>query len=306
MTAQIDPSASNVKYYPEILPEAMAVTASPSGTPIANYGLYSPNILILNSMFTDPSQDVKIRVDRDSSYATLLSECMGRSNREKVNLELPCANSLGLWAVGETTEVAYIAYTMKITIPTILEKIKYGYPLSTEETAIAEQFSVNKLFKTGQLKQIDTPMFQEILEVVKKVTVATGGHSQVGHLINIKGGQKAVILSIGTDSEFAGLSANDTFISINRSISEKPYVKLDTFAMPKLNHDIDCYIPGIDRLEINLESVSGVIDMPVRYRYAVSDITILEKIKWGIGMTQEEIAIANELDLYNAVVAGVM
>lgn len=306
MTAQIDPSPANVKYYPEILPEAITVTASPSGTPIASYGSFSPNIMILNSLFSDVDEDVKLRVDQDSSYATLDSESTGRSDREEVDLEIPCASSLDLWAVGANTEIAYTAYTLKITKPTILEKVKFGYPLSPDETAISEQFNVKKLFMTGQLKQIDKPMFQKVLEVVKKVTVVAGSNSQVGYLINVKSGQKAVILSIGTNSAFGGLSPNDTYITINRGISDKPYVKLDTFAMPGLDHDINCYIPGIDRLEVILESVSGVTDMPVRYRYSVSDITILEKIRWNIGLSQEESAIATELDLYNAVVAGVM
>lgn len=303
MTAIVNPI--HARLYPEILPEAITVTADPSGEPIAAYGAFSPYIIVVNSLFTDVGEDVILRLDKDSAYGTLESEGNCRSDRETSILEIPCADSLDLFAIGAVTEIAYTAYTMKITKPTIFEKIKYGYSLSTAEIALADQFDIRKRFSSGLLKQIDTPMFQEIKEVVKKVTVAAGSHTQVGPLINVKSGQKAVILSIGTD-ESASPAVNDTFITINRDIAETSYVKLDTSAMPGLNHDIDCYIPGINRLEVILESVTGVADMPVRYRYAISDLTILEKIKWDISLSTEETAIANELDLYNVVVAGMM
>lgn len=304
MTEIVNPV--HARLYPEILPEAISVTASPSGTPIASYANFSPSIVTLNSLFTDVGEDVVLRVSQDSSYATLKSEGQGRSDREVTELEIPCTSSLNFWAIGAVTEFAYTAYTLRITKPTILEKIKYGYPLSTEETALADQFNIIKLFKAGLLKQTTTPMFQKVIEVVEKVTVPAGGNTQIGSLINVKSGQKAAIISIGTDSAFGGLIANDTFITVNRDISDKNYVKLDTFAMPGLNHDINCYIPGIDRLEATLESVSGVIDMPVRFKYAIADLTILEKIKWEIGLTTDESAIANEMDLYNAVSTGVV
>ena len=304
MTAIVNPN--HVKYFPEILPEAISITASTGGTNIASYSAFSPFIAVMNSLFTDVGEDVVLRVDQDSSYGTLESEGTGRSDREEVKLEIPCVSSLDLWAVGAATEIAYTAYTLKITQPTVFDKLKYGYSLSSEEQALAEMFDIQNKFKAGLLNQIGTPMFQKIYEVVKLVTVAAGGNTRVGSLINVKSGQKAVLLSIGTNSVFGGLTANDTYITINRDISDKSYVKLDTFAMPGLNHDINCYIPGINRLEVLLESTTGVTSMPVRYKYGISNITILEKIKWGIGLSSSEIAIATELDLYNLVSMGVM
>lgn len=307
MTAKVSPVRARL--YPEVLPEAITVTAESDGTNIASYLSFSPFMIVMNRLYTEQAIDVVTRVDHDSSYATLNSENECRSDREESDIEIPCTTSMSLWASGASV-VAKTAFTMKIMKPTIFEKIKYGLYLSNEEATLAAQFDIQKRFKAGLLKQIDTPIFQQVIEVVKKVTVAGGSNTRVGSLINVGSGKKAAIISIGTDSAFAGLAANDTYITINRDTSDDTYVKLDTFAMPGLNHNINCYIPGVDRLEVILEAATTRTDMPVRFKYGISDLTILEKIKWKDsidgGLTAEESAIAIEFDLFNAVVAGVM
>jgi len=307
MTATIDPTMA--KFYPEVLPEAITVTASLTGTPIASYGLFEPNIIVFNSLFTDVGENVKFRLDKDSLYGVLDVEGTARSDREETKVEVPCEDSLNLWATGAATEIAYTAYTIKCGIPTIFEKIKYGMYLSQEEQEIDNKYEISKRFSAGLLSKADSPIFEKEVEIAELVTVAVGGNTTVGPIINVPSGKKAVILSFGTNSAFGGLIANDTFISLTRGISETEYVKLDTMAMPGLNHDINCYIPAINRLEVLLESASGVTNMPVRYKYAISDISIIEKIRWGKfgpGLTSEESAIATELDLFNVAFTGIM
>ena len=305
MTASVDPTKAVL--YPEILPEAMVVTALASGAPIAAYGLYSPNLVVFNSIFTDVTPNVKYRVDRDSLYGTIDIEGNAGSDREEVKLEIPCENSLNLWATGASI-AAFTAYTLRIGIPTIFEKIKYGISLSSDEDAIDQQYEISKRYNAGLLKQIDVPSFSKIVEVAEIVTVAAGGNTTVGPIINVGAGQKAVLLSVGTDHTAAPAN-NDTFLSLTRNIADTNYFKLDTAAMPGLDHDINCYVPSINRLEVILQSATGVPNMPIRYKYGVSDITILEKIRWGKfgpGLTTDEQAIATELDLYNVAFTGVM
>lgn len=304
MTAIINPT--HAKFWPEVLPEALTITAATSGANIATYGLFSPYAIIFNSLFTDVGEDVILRLDKDSSYGTLESEGNCRSDREETKLEIPCISSLNLWALGANTEIAYTAYTMKITKPTIFEKVKYGIAMTPDEQALDGQYGISKNYAAGLLEKLDAPItFRQTVEVVEKVTVAAGGNTTVGPIINVQTGQKAVILSFGTD-ESAAPAVRDTFISVTRGISETGYVKLDTAAMPGLNHDVNCYIPSVDRFEVLLESVTGVSNMQVRYKYAISDITIIEKIRWGIGLTSSESAIATELDLYNLAITGIM
>ena len=303
MTAIIDPTKA--KFWPETLPEAIVVTPKTSGEEIATYGLFTPDLVILKSLFTDVAEDVVVRLDKDTSYGTLESECTCESDREERTLDIPCQSSLGLWAIGANTETAYTAFTIKCGPTTIFEKIKYGISLTSEEQAIDQQFEISKRYFAGLLSFNEARQYMKVIEVAEKVTVAAGGNTTVGDIINVPNGKKAVILSFGTDHSAAPAN-NDTFISLTRGISESGYVKLDTAAMPGLNHDINCYIPSIDRFEVILESATGKSDMPIRFKYAISDITILEKIRWGLGLTTAEQAIATELDLYNIAFTGVM
>lgn len=306
MTAIIDPTRA--KFYPETLPEAITVTAATSGAEIASYGLFAPNIVVLKSLFSDVAEDLVVRLDKDTSYGTLESECTCESDREERKLDIPCELSLGLWALGANTEIAYTAFTIKCGIPTIFEKIKYGIHLSADEQAIDQQYGISKQYSAGLLGFDEAPKFEEVIEVSEKVTLAAGANATVGDIINVPAGKKAVILSFGTDHT-AAPDVRDTFIKLTRGRSETGYVKLDTAAMPGLNHDINCYIPSIDRFEVILDSVTGVTNMPIRYKYGISDITILEKIRWGKygpGLTAEEQAIATELDLFNIAFTGVM
>ncbi len=304
MTAQINPV--HARLYPEILPEAINVTAVAGGTSIASYSGFTQAgyIMVLNSLYTDVGAAADIRVDQDSSYATLESTCTATSDRERRQVEIPCIKSLDLWAVGAGI-VTYTAFTTKIMKPTVFDKIKYGYPLSAEEITLADQFDIRKNFQAGILKQMDSPMYQRLYEVIDTITVVAGSHTRVGPLINVPAGKKAVILSIGTNEAVAPGAGNDTFITINRD-SDLSYVKLDTDAMPGLNHNVECYIPGIDTVEVILESVTGIVAMPVRYTYSISDITILEKIRWGLPLSTTEASIAQELDLYGIAAAGLM
>lgn len=307
MTAIVDPTKA--KYFPEVLPEAIVVTASLTGTPIASYGLFTPNIVTFDSLFTDVGENLVTRLDKDSLYGVLEVEGTARSDREETKLDIHCENSLNLWAIGAATEIAYTAYTIKCGIPTVFDKIKYGMGLTPDELEIDRQHEISKRFSAGLLSKADSPIFEKEVEIAELVTVAAGANTTVGPIINVPAGKKAVILSFGTNSAFGGLTANDTYISLTRGISEIGYVKLDTMAMPGLNHDINCYIPAINRLEILLESTTGVTNMPVRYKYAISDISIIEKIRWGKngpGLTSEETSIANELDLFNVAFTGMM
>ena len=303
MTANVDPTKA--KFFPETLPEAIVVTPETSGVEIASYGLFTPGLVVFESLFTDVADDIVVRLDKDTSYGTLESECTCESDREERILDIPCEYALGIWAIGANTLTAYTAFTIKCGPPTIFEKIKYGISLTSDEQAIDQQFEISKRYFAGLLGFNEARKYQKVIEVSKKVTVAVGGNTTVGDIINVPNGKKAVILSFGTDHSAAPAN-NDTFISLTRGISETGYIKLDTAAMPGLNHDINCYIPSIDRFEVILESATGVLDMPIRFKYAISDITILEKIRWGLGLTAAEQAIATEMDLFNIAFTGVM
>ena len=305
MVARIDPT--KCRLYPEIIPEALAITSSASGEEIASYAAFKPFVMILKDLITNQVATETLRIDTDAGHGVIESPLAARPLLEPTELDILIEDSMDLLAIGSTVEARY-AYTLRITQLTVFEKIKYGIALTVEESALAEKYDIARKYMAGILKASDLAQFKRIAEVAKTVTVAAGDTTRVGRLINVRDGEKAVLLGMSADSATvaSGVGSNDTYLAVNRDVRDLNYVKLDTIAMPVLTHEIQCYIPAINRLEVELQSVTGVTNLPIRYRYGVADLTILEKIRWGLPLTSIEAQDAESFNLFDAVAAGVL
>ena len=304
----IDPTKA--KYFPEVLPEAITTTSSTSGVTIASYAAFSPFAMFLKDLWTNQAvTGESIRIDTDSGHGVIESPLISRPDRLPVEQDLLIEDSMDMWALGAAVK-SYFAYTLRITKLTVFEKIKLGLTLTSEEKALADKYDIKKKYLAGILKKIDSPQFKKIIEVTKEVTVTAGSNTRVGRFINVKQGEKAVLLGLAADSAtvVSGVGSTDTYLTINRDVSDSSYVKLDTAAMPTIDYEMGCYIPALDRLEILLESVTGISKLPIRYVYGIADLTVIEKIKWGreSTLTDAERLSATELNLYDSVVAGVL
>lgn len=306
MTARIDPRKA--RFYPEIVPESIIVTSSLSGTSIASYANFFPWTVSLNYIITNQSVN-QIRVDGDSGHGLIESECDPRPDLMPYgDLDILFEDSMDLWALGAVV-VQNTTYGLRITKLTVLEKIKYGLPLSDEELTLSSKFNIMKEFRAGRLQStgIINSKFKKITEISKKITAGINSITTVDKKINVKLGEKVVLISVGTIPGDGGhTTANDTYICVNRDTVDLEYIKLDKQAMPAENYQVPCYIPSVDRLEIYVDNTSAITNLPVTFKYGIAELTILEKIKWNQPMDQDDEAIASEFDLYNAVKAGVM
>jgi len=316
MVARLDPTKA--KYYPEELPEAIAINAAAStasGTEIARYSSFFPYVMSLKKVWTNQAAGVTLRLDIDSGHAMVESPLLSRSNLFSSEIDLIAQSSMDLWSVGATVAPlnAYYTFITRITQPTIFEKIKHSITLTEEEKALAKEFDIERKFLAGILgtRGAGTELFKKIYEVARRVTVAAGGNTRVGKIINVKPGEKAVLLGISVDSAAViaiATTANDTFFVLNRDSSDTSYIRLDCAAMPTLNYETPCYIPALNKHEILITSVTGIVNLPVRYRYGVANLTLMEKIRWGQEgtMTADEKKTADEFDLFDSVKAGVL
>ena len=308
MVARIDPVKARL--YPETLPEALAITSAASGASIASYAAFSPFAMFIKDIITNQVANLTLRIDTDSGHGVIEDPLPAMPLKEPVEHDILVEDSMDLWAVGAAAEALY-AYTMQITRLTVYEKIKHGISLTTDEAALAEKYDIKKKYLAGILRKVDTPQFKKIVSVAKEVTVAAGEETRVGRLINVKAGEKAVLLGMSADSAavatgVGGPGSNDTYMVVNRDVRDAAHVKLDCLAMPALLHEISCYIPAIDRLEIVISSVTGVSALPIRYRYGIANLSIIEKIRWGLPLSDAEAQDAQNLNLYDSVVAGVL
>jgi len=308
MVAIVDPT--KCRLFPEILPESMAITQSASGTNIASYAAFQPFAMSLKQLYTNQVIGGSIRIDTDAGHGVVESPSRARPEFEPVDLDVLVEDSMDLWAIGTVRE-ALFAYTLRITQHTVFEKIKYGITLTKEEAALAEKYDIQKKYLAGILRTVDAPQFKRIVEVPKEITAAAGVPARVGRIINVKKGEKAVIIGMSVDSDaiqavMGGPGSNDTYLVVNRDVRDLAYVKLDCLAMPTIHNEISCHVPAIDRLEITIESATGITDLPVRYRYGIADLSIIEKIRWGLRLSDTEAQDAENLNLFDAMAAGVL
>jgi len=306
MTARIDPRKA--RFYPEIVPESIGVDSSLSGTSIASYANFYPWTISLNYLITNQSVN-QIRVDGDSGHGLIESECEPRPDLMPYgDLDILFEDSMDLWALGAAV-AQHVTYGLRITKLTVLEKIKYGLPLNDNESALSSKFNIMKEFRAGRLQSsgIINTKFKKITEISKLITAGIDSITTVDKKINVKLGEKVVLLSVGTIPLNGGhTTLNDTYICINRDTVDLEYIKLDKVSMPTENYQVPCYIPSVDRLEVYVDNATAITDLPVTFKYGIAELTILEKIKWNQPMDQDDEAIASEFDLYSAVRAGVM
>ncbi len=314
MVAQVDPRRA--KLYPEDLPEAISVTSSTSGTSIASYSSFDPHAIYVKNIMTGQTPGNTLRLDNDSGHAVVEDPLEARPERLFLDkdIDIPCYDSLDFWMLCDAgmTFATYCAYVMRVTKPTIFDKIRYGRPLSDDEMSKAIDADINNRFIAGMLKQQEQNQlqFKKIIPVHKKVTVTAGGSTRVGRIINVKKGEKAVLLGVAVDTaavltKFGGPGANDTFFDLNRDVIDINHIRLDCSSMPNLDTEIPCYIPAINKHEILIESATGITDLNVRYRYGIANINLIEKLRWDYPLTKEEKVISDKYNLDDVVNTGV-
>lgn len=303
MTARFNPTKA--RFFPEELPEAISVTPTASGTSIASYAAFSPYVMSLKKLWSSQTAGTTIRMDNDSGHAIIESPLEARSSLFPSELDLIAQDSMDLWALGTT--LSYFAYTARVTKPSIFEKLKHSITLTSHEQKLADEFDIKRKYQAGTLGgTAAVPQFKKIYEVAKEITVSAASNTRVGRIVNVKKGEKAVLLGISVDNAFAGLDADETYFTLNRDVIDSAHIKLDCRAMPGLNYEVLCHIPALDRLEILIESTPAITDLPVRYRYGIAPLSIMEKIRWEQDLTNDEDKIAQEFDLYDSVEAGVL
>lgn len=308
MVASIDPVKARL--YPEVLPEAMTIAPTESGASIASYAAFQPFTMCLKRLYTNQVIGNSIRIDTDAGHGVLESPTRARPESIPVDLDILVEDSMDLWALGVDDSQTF-AYTLRIAQLTAYEKVKYGISLTSEEAALIEKYDIRKKYLAGILRIVDVPQYKRIIEISVEATAAAGVATRIGRLINVKKGEKAVILGMSVDRDavrevMGGPGGNDTYLIVNRDVRDVSYVKLDCLAMPGIHSEIECHIPAIDRLEVTLNSATGIVDLPIRYRYGVADLTVIEKIRWGLRLTDSEAQDAENLNLFDAMAAGVL
>jgi len=219
----------------------------------------------------------------------------------------------GYYPAGGSTGDLLYRYGVRVTNPTVFEKLLYNIQLTDEEKALDTKFGISKGIAAGTLTGKAETQFNKIFEVARSIDVAADVDLTVDRVVHPLAGQKAVLLGLAIEYY---ATENIMFLSVKRD--NEQVMKLDSHAFPddvggsmsafhnEMNYEMPCYVNALDRLEVYIESSAAVSDVKVRFRYGLAKLTIIDKIRWNLPLTDEDNAIASEMDLYDSVKAGVL
>ena len=288
-----------------------------SGTEIASYSSYGDYIAQLVSLGTDPEATGPgtIRVNSDAGDNLVNSASTARFYMDRhEELKVTGVESLSLYGYypsgGGAANLRY-RYGLRVTKPTVYEKLLLKISLSEGEEALNAKFAIQKKIDAGILTGQTTQQFTKIYEVAKKFTSLSGVNPTVGPEVHPLAGQKAVLLGIAMDEWATG---DKVFVNVTRDGEQ--VMKLDAYGFidsvgagaytAESNYELPLHVVATDKLKVwveNTVSIAGGFN--VRFKYGIAPLTIIEKIRWGLPTTDKENAIANEFDLMDSVIAGV-
>lgn len=319
MAFPIDPMRS--LYWPEVFGEAGIVENSVDGTEIASYSNYGDYITQLVTLATGPetTDHSLIRVNSDAGSNLLNSATEARFYADKhEDLKVTGIDSLSLYCHAPTptpSEVQY-RYGIRVTKPTVYEKLLLGISLSDSEEALNTKFSIEKKIRAGILSGHTEQQFTKIYEVAKRFTSLANVNPTIGQEIHPLAGYKVVLLSIAVDE---GPGANQVYVNVTRD--GERVMRMDTYGFQQTivdnlgatnydaqsNYEIPLYVVATDTLRVWIENTVSLALVPlhVRFKYGIAPLTVIEKIRWGLPITDEENAIVTEFDLTDSVLAGV-
>ena len=298
------------KLFPEVHLESVVKDIPVGDTQINEYSTFSPYIISLRELAATRNLDLEIRLNRDHASEFIKSNAGARYDygmSEKLDAVAKGSMILSATSVGAVTQTNQrFRYAIWVTKPTTYEKIKYKLGLDEEDIRLDEKYEISKKIASGIMRSLGSTelnqKFDYVKEVAKKVTIAANGEAQIGPTIHPPDGKKAVLLSVTT--EVAG-TPNQVYVYVNRD--KDPNIdQLDCYAMPGVAEEQACYIPCIDEMTVRTVTGINVTNFRVRYTYGVSKITILDKKRWRLPLSPEEEAIADQYDLDDVVVAGVL
>jgi len=307
---------SLAKYVPEDIPGASVVDLV-DGTPysvesIARFSKIPGEYLVtLLSFSLLASTNVTFYTDTDSTFRTIDSETYGCYHLDKdEDVFVSAKSTMYLKLLSDANVGDYpIRYLIRVSKPSVLEKLLYGVPLSDDDIPLNNMFNLR-----NRILRNDLPVYKPMLisrkQIARKITANAGDNPQIGETITVPKNRYVVLDEIAVDGYEAAVT--DNFIVVNRDLDDE-YVKLNCFAMPpfitdvlpdiSLSPSVKMCIPAVDKISVYLEN-GGVADWRARFKYSTYVLTIPDKLRWGIGLTPDEETIAEENNLRLKVKAG--
>ncbi|GAH24821.1 unnamed protein product [marine sediment metagenome] len=293
--------------YPETHVDARVVRATDGGREVASYSGFKPYIAQLKELATSRNPNTTVRVSVDGAAEVISAATLARYDYDvSEEVDLTALSSLAITLASDvgTGPIAgqIVRHSLRVTKPTVYEKIRAGIRLNEEEKELDEKYGISKKIDSGIMKMLDGTQFLKIKEYATRINALGGVNPVIGRELHATTGMKVVLLGVTSD---APIAPDTVFIRVDRDEYDE-IQNYDTFALPTVSEMQKMYIPATDMIRLTLLNTPAVVNHLVRYKYGIAPITILEREKWGLEMSDEQHAISDELMLSEIVKAGVV
>jgi len=192
---------------------------------------------------------------------------------------------------------------------TTVMKLRLGLTLNGEDERLATKFSLRENLAAGRLPY-RFPRLEdlEVKRVVWESRVMTAGLNSdetIGSSITIPAGEKVILTGVGSDAPDA--VTDEVYIKVDRDKDQSDYLEINVAALPNdLNYFVPLWVPAVEEMKVRLTcTVAQVGGHPCRYQYVRAPLTLADKVKWGLDLSTDERLIAEALDLFDRIAAGI-
>jgi len=301
MTLEVDVKAVFL-YSPEIFLSAMPLDLVEGENRWADYSGFAPLIVTLYGFSFTRYDGVSVGVNADGVADVVRLEDLGAAkglNYEE-EVKVSAARDMSLRITAPAAISTYqLRHKVKVDSPNILLKMQLDLPLTGREETLAEKYGL------AEKLALQRPTPYNPYEGVDWIYSVTKRMAESGTILwlPVPNGMKAVLLDIAA---YRPASAGQAYITVKRDYRDA--LRVDPYCLQGLEQPIGLWpkypirIVAIDNLSVELDWTSGT--HRIRLVYGLGKITIPEKIRCGIELTDGEAEIAERLGLHEKVEVG--
>lgn len=197
---------------------------------------------------------------------------------------------------------------------TTVLKLRRGIVLDAEDERLATKFSLRENLAAGRLPyRFPSLADEELLRVIwisKLMTAGANSDEKIGPSITIPENQKVILTEIACEAPDA--VTDEVYIKVNRDKDQTDYLEVNVAAMPNSkDFGVPLWVPAVEQMEVRLVCTTAQVGAPagfrVRYQYVRAPLTLADKVRWNLKMTEEEKILAGSegLDLFDRIAAGI-
>ena len=278
------------RFFPEILPCTVirnigaSSYASPEPLDLRRFGV--DRFVQLRDLYIDTDSEVRYNLVGDDFS---IERNAGATDDEPMDTIISAMNSLSFSLFNENTGAPKndfrTYFGVLVDKPTVAQKLKFDYELTTEQEEINEDLSIENSVNKGVLPLPYTYKYEREYQIIDSYVVSTRisdvptvGDGAVFEDFTVKPGEALILSAIACDPETV---ADNLRIVIDRD-NDFGYITFHPSVINDRNINMSCWIPAIRELRFRALAGAAVTDVDVRLILKRVVLTDLLKARWNL------------------------